>query len=137
MEQARKTAEAPGAAPPTVLVVDDNTDMLELVGLLLTNAGFQVVTAEHPLQALEILEEKPPDAMVLDIMMPVRSGLEVLENIRWNTKLADLPVVVLTAASLRNNDRKFVDEFTRAYLDKTEINKLVPLLREILNVEAS
>ena len=119
---------------PTVLVVDDNADMLELLRLLLTNAAFSVVTAEHPLHALELLEGELPDLMVLDIMMPVRSGIEVLENIRWNPRFAHLPIVVLTAASLREEDRAFVNEFTRAYLDKTEIGKLVPLIRDILEL---
>ena len=117
---------------PSILVVDDNADMVELLRLKLTGAGYAVITAEHPLRALDLLEQQMPDVMVLDIMMPVRSGIEVLENIRWNPRYAQLPIIVLSAATLREEDRAFVNEFSRAYLDKTDLDKLVPLIQEIL-----
>lgn len=77
-----------------VLVVDDETAILELVAYNLTREGFEVMTAEDGLSALDRVRQEAPDLIILDVMLPGMSGLEVCRNLRQKT---DIPVILLTA----------------------------------------
>ena len=115
----------------TVLVVDDDRQMLDLLQVMLGRAGYTVLLADGAVQALELLEHQPVGAVVLDIMMPVRSGIEVLEHIRWNSKFAKLPVIVLSAAHLSEEELEFVNEFSVGFVDKTRIADLLSRLQAL------
>ena len=80
-----------------VLVADDTPDILYLLQLNLELAGHEVVTANDGLEALAVFAERDIDAAVLDVTMPGRTGLEVLQDIRQGVRRPDVPVVVLTA----------------------------------------
>ena len=84
-------------AAQTVLVVDDDEDIRTVVSHNLESEGYVVLTAEGGDQAMEIINVQRPDLVILDIMMPVRDGYDVLAEIRGSTETADLPVVLLTA----------------------------------------
>jgi DNA-binding response OmpR family regulator len=114
-----------------VLVVDDDRQMLDLLQLMLGRAGYRVLLADSAVQALDVLDKDTVSAVVLDIMMPVRSGIEVLEHIRWNPKLSNLPVIVLSAAHLSNEEREFVEEFTIGFVDKSHIGELLNRLQAL------
>ena len=116
----------------TILAVDDNRDFLRLIELLLGKAGYNVVLAESALKASEYLEEHLPDAILLDIMMPVRNGLEFLENLRWDTRFEKVPVIVLTAMTLSDEEREFVEAFSVACLDKAKTAEVVSHLQKLL-----
>lgn len=79
---------------PLLLVVDDEVGVLRLMKLELSAQGFRVVTASDGEEALRIAEEQRPDAVVLDIMMPGISGLEVMRRLRERT---NVPVILVTA----------------------------------------
>jgi len=115
----------------TVLVVDDDSQMLALLQLMLGRAGYRVLLADGSLAALEMLESEPVSAVVLDIMMPVRSGIEVLEHIRWNLKHAKLPVIILSAAQLSPEELEFVNEFSVGFVDKARISDLLSHLNTL------
>ena len=80
--------------PGTVLVVDDEKNIVQLARLYLNNEGFRVETAYDGKQALEKAKAVRPDLIVLDIMMPEMNGLEVCKEIR---KTSNVPVIILTA----------------------------------------
>lgn len=80
-----------------VLVVDDNVTNLEVMRELLRSAGYPVVTCKSGREALERLETHRPDLLLLDLMMPEISGEDVLRKLRGDPRLADLPVILLTA----------------------------------------
>jgi two-component system phosphate regulon response regulator PhoB len=82
-----------------ILVVDDEPDLLELVRLALSQAGFTVDTASGGREALEKIRRAPPGLVVLDLMMPDISGNDVCRQIRSDAALAELPIVMLTAKS--------------------------------------
>lgn len=81
----------------TILTVDDEIHILELLKYNLENNGFAVLQAETGEEALEILDNQIVDAIVLDLMLPGIDGLEVLRRIRSNPVLCKIPVVMLTA----------------------------------------
>jgi diguanylate cyclase (GGDEF)-like protein len=84
---------APGAL---VLVADDDLDIRELVALRLRSAGYDVLTAENGEQALQAVEERRPDLLLLDVSMPGMDGLEVCRRIQEQGRTAP-PVIFLTA----------------------------------------
>ena len=88
-----------------LLVVDDNEDACELIARLLRRAGHEATCHTSPSAALSYLAKETPDLIVLDVMMPEMTGLDVLKSVRADARLAAVPVVVYSALS---------DERTRA-----------------------
>jgi len=82
-----------------VLVVDDEPDLLELLRINLTQAGYAVDTATRGNEVMERLRHSRPDLVVLDLMLPDISGTEICRAIRADSELAGLPVIMLTALS--------------------------------------
>jgi len=95
---------AKAAPAPRILVVEDERDIAALVAYHLTKEGYRVRTASGGAEALDAVAEERPDLVVLDVMLPGYSGLDVLREIRRRPDLADLPVVMLTARR-EENDR--------------------------------
>ncbi len=83
--------------PQTVLVVDDERDIVELVRYNLTQAGFRVVSAADGRQALELARRERPDLILLDLMLPVLPGTEVARTLRQDEKTRTIPIIMLTA----------------------------------------
>ena len=82
---------------PTVLVADDEKLLRDLLEFRLTQRNFNAVLASDGREALQRLDDSEPDAVVLDMMMPVHDGLEVLRRMRASEKHASTPVIMLTA----------------------------------------
>jgi two-component system phosphate regulon response regulator PhoB len=82
-----------------VLIVDDDPDIIRLVSYNLMQAGFEVVTAETGRQALEIAERRPPDLIILDLMLPDVDGMEVCRSLRTHELSTHVPIIMLTARS--------------------------------------
>ncbi len=79
-----------------ILVVDDHPATVRLISDVLMGEGFSVLSAENGTDGLALVEEEKPDLIILDVMMPLMSGLEVLRKLRGNPETVYLPVVVLT-----------------------------------------
>jgi two-component system phosphate regulon response regulator PhoB len=84
-----------------VLVVDDEPDVLLLCRLNLQQRGHELLEASNGTTALELAREGHPGVIVLDLMLPGMNGYEVLENLKQDERTSDIPVLVLTAKSLR------------------------------------
>jgi len=89
-----------------VLVVEDDANTRDLSTRLLTRDGWQVRTAANGREALDRIAEHSPNLILLDLMMPVMDGFQMLEEMRSNPEWADIPVVVMTAKDLSDADRK-------------------------------
>jgi DNA-binding response OmpR family regulator len=81
----------------TVLIVDDNVDSLLILRTILEARGFTVLIAERGADALAQLEVATPDVILLDVMMPQMSGLEVLQRIKASQATSHIPVIMVTA----------------------------------------
>ncbi|RFC52912.1 MAG: two-component system, OmpR family, phosphate regulon response regulator PhoB [Verrucomicrobia bacterium] len=88
----------------TVLVVDDETDILELVVFNLERQQFKVLTADNGISAVQIAKEKIPDLIVLDLMLPGMDGFSVYRELRADPRTNSIPVLMLTAKG-EVNDR--------------------------------
>jgi CheY-like chemotaxis protein len=88
-------------ANPSILIVDDKVDLLDLFSASLRRLPYRVITAQSGDTALAILEEETPIVIVLDVAMPHVSGIEVLRKIRTNPRLASTKIMILTAVPSR------------------------------------
>ena len=82
---------------PLVLVADDEEDIRALVAFRLQRAGYDVITAADGATALTLATTRLPDLIVLDMMMPKATGLEVTRSLREQDSTKDIPVILLTA----------------------------------------
>lgn len=80
-----------------ILVVDDERDIAELLSYNLKRAGFDVAVASSGRQALAAVEAQIPDLVILDVMLPELSGIEVAGRLRVNSRVAHVPILMLTA----------------------------------------
>ncbi|MBI3910477.1 MAG: response regulator [Armatimonadetes bacterium] len=83
--------------PKKILAVDDERHIVRLVEVNLQRAGYQVITAYDGREALQKVESEKPDLIVLDVMMPLMDGFEVLSTLKKNPDTKDIPVIMLTA----------------------------------------
>lgn len=86
----------------TILIVDDEQEMSELLTLFLNKEGFQVISTDQPLEVFGLLEEHRPDLIILDIVMPGMNGLELCERLRNNYTV---PILFI---SCRNEDSDII-----------------------------
>jgi len=85
--------------PKTVLIVDDEMSNTQLFGMMLELEGYRPVAAFDARTALEALRGERPDVMIVDVMLPGISGLELCRKVRGELGMADLPIVVVSAKS--------------------------------------
>jgi two-component system alkaline phosphatase synthesis response regulator PhoP len=81
----------------TIMVVDDNPDIITIVRTILEGKGYSVFSATSGPELLDLLKTQKPDLIILDIMMPEMDGLEVLSRLKGMTETATIPVILLTA----------------------------------------
>ena len=112
----------------TILVVDDNSQNLELLQAYLEELQCKVVSAVDGVKALKCVADEPPDLILLDIMMPKMSGFEVCRKLKADPATADIPVVMVTALNELGDIERAVAAGTDDFLSKP-INKLEMLTR--------
>ena len=81
----------------TILIVDDEDDIRELVAINLHREGYETLEAADGLQAIKVAKNKTPDLILLDLMLPEKDGYGVFKDLKANSKTNDIPVVMLTA----------------------------------------
>ncbi|AEU38254.1 ATP-binding protein [Granulicella mallensis] len=105
-----------GAPSKTILLVDDDEVTRYLVGGALAKVGYRILEAHGGREALRLIKDEVPDAVVLDIAMPDMNGFEVLREIRKSLASKAIPVIVHSSRELSNQDRKLLlDSFTFFY----------------------
>ncbi len=82
-----------------ILIVDDEPDFASIVQRNLEKEGFDVDVAYDGVQGLEKVKDNPPDAIVLDVMMPEKDGYAVCKELKSDEKYADIPILMLTAVA--------------------------------------
>lgn len=106
------------ASGATVLLVDDEPDLVELLGYALEREGFRVLTARDGLEGLRVAEAEHPDLIVLDIMMPRMDGVELCERLREDAALRLTPILMLTARTGERDEIAGLDAGADDYLPK-------------------
>jgi len=135
--------EAPAAVLPKVLCVDDDDDMLRVLRLRLRACGINVLTATTAMQALWIAMKEMPDVIVTDYRMPEASGEYLLARLRAVPAFKNLPVILMTAASVGMKrdfalERRFLGEYrVSAFLPKPlRFTELLDALARHIEIDA-
>jgi DNA-binding response OmpR family regulator len=119
-----------------ILLADDEEDIKTVVTMFLQSEGFEVVTAFDGLDALEKAQSEKPDLILLDLMMPVLDGYEVCKRLRANEQTANIPVLILTAATQKESRARAFRVGAKDYLVKPfEPERLLEKIQKILTGE--
>ena len=124
-----------------ILLVDDEPDILEIVGYNLSSEGYQIITAENGLEAVKKAKKEKPQLIILDVMMPEMDGIEACEQIR---KIPDLAETIITFLTARGEDYSQLagfeagadDYITKPIKPKVLVSKVKALLRRLKEDEA-
>lgn len=117
-----------------ILLVDDEPDIIEIVGYNLSNEGYQVITAKNGLEGVKKAKQELPQLIILDVMMPEMDGIEACEQIRNHQALQNTLVVFLTArgedySQMAGFDAGADDYITKPIKPKVLVSKVKALLR--------
>ncbi len=116
-----------------IMLVDDESGMLDLVGLILQRQGYGVLKARDALTALALLESSAPDLFILDVMMPDMSGIELCRHLRSRPQTAETPIVMLSARTDLETKRQSFEAGANLYLSKLAVHReLAVVVRDML-----
>ena len=102
----------------TVMIIEDEEDAAELFAEMMRVSGYRVVKTSKSAPAIEMMTAEKPDVILLDIMMPEISGLDILRQMRRDPTLANIPVVVVTAKGMPADIKNGMEAGASTYLTK-------------------
>ncbi|MBE17012.1 MAG: DNA-binding response regulator [Cytophagaceae bacterium] len=119
-----------------ILLVDDEPDILEIVGYNLSNAGYQIITGSNGVEAVKLAKKHKPHLVILDVMMPEMDGIEACEQIRKVPELSETVITFLTArgedySQVAGFDAGADDYITKPIKPKVLLSRVKALLRRI------
>lgn len=106
------------AGTKIVLIADDEPDILEIVQYNLSQEGYQVITAKDGDEAIDKARKYRPDLVILDVMMPKKTGIEVCEYLRTQAEFQETMIIILTALSDENSHVKGLESGADDYVSK-------------------
>jgi CheY-like chemotaxis protein len=101
-----------------ILVVDDDRTMKEMLSVLLTHSGYEVIDASYALPALFRATRNAPDLIVADLDMPVMNGLELIDQFKGHADTRDIPIVVVTGSLSDESRKEALEAGCAAYMTK-------------------
>ncbi|MBI5960087.1 MAG: response regulator [Chloroflexi bacterium] len=117
----------------TVLVVDDDVNVLILIDTMLKKLGYPVVKALDAELALHLIKSLSPNLFILDVLMPGMNGFELCEAIRKVPHTAKTPVIMLTALDNLQSKKKALEAGANAFVPKTDLlRELIPQIQALL-----
>jgi CheY-like chemotaxis protein len=121
----------------TILVVDDESHILNVVSLKLRNAGFRVLTATDGQEALDLAGQERPDLVITDYHMPHLSGLELCQRLRQSEATSAIPAIMLTARGYQLEPKDTEQSGIRRMLSKPfSPRNLLATVNEVLGIAA-
>jgi two-component system, cell cycle response regulator len=122
--------------PARILIVDDHEDNVELLRARLESWGYETEAATDGSQALQKVEEQPPDLILLDVMMPHVDGMEVARRVKSNANLPFIPIIMQTALDTTENKVEGLEAGADDYITKPiEFPELKARLRSMLRIK--
>jgi DNA-binding response OmpR family regulator len=106
------------SAQKTVMIIEDEPDAAEMFAEMMRVSGFRVIKMFSSTPAIPMISQEKPDLIILDVMMPDVSGLEVLRYMRREPELSNIPVIVVSAKSMPSDIRTGMEAGASIYLTK-------------------
>ena len=119
----------------SVLLIEDEPNIIEAISFVLSRGGFRVHAHSNGGTAVEEVRRRAPDLVILDVMLPGRTGFEVLQDLRSAEDLADIPVLMLTARG-QTKDRKLAEQMgANQFMTKPFSNtEVLETVRELVSI---
>lgn len=132
----------PETKPRTILIADDEPDILEIISYNLQAEGYEVITAKNGNEALELAKHNKPDLIILDVMMPGKTGFEVCKTLRTLPSFQETIIIFLTALNDDSTQIKGLetggdDYLTKPISPKVLISRVNALFRRIIKETGS
>jgi len=105
-----------------ILVVEDDNFLSNAYKIKLTKAGFEVIMAKDGEEAMKELQKVAPSVILLDLMMPIKDGFSVLEDIKKNTKLAKIPIIVTSNLGQKEDIDRAINLGAKDYVIKSDLS---------------
>ena len=102
----------------TVVIVEDEPDAAEMFAEMMRVSGYRVIKNNKSTSAIETISSEKPDVVILDVMMPDISGLDILRTMRESLDLANIPVILVSAKSMPSDIKVGMDAGASHYLTK-------------------
>ncbi|MFC1854079.1 PleD family two-component system response regulator [candidate division CSSED10-310 bacterium] len=117
-----------------ILVADDDKSTRELISIVLEDEGYDVITAINGIETIDKTVKEKPDLIVLDIMMPQMDGYEALNKIKENEEIARIPILVITARTIKIYEKiskglGAVDHITKPFSPDELLDKIKSILK--------
>jgi chemosensory pili system protein ChpA (sensor histidine kinase/response regulator) len=117
------------------MIVDDSLTVRRITSRLLTREGFEVITAKDGLDALQLLGERQPDAILLDIEMPRMDGFELAKTMKADSRTAHIPIIMVTSRTAEKHRSRARELGVERYLGKPyQEEELLRHLRGVLSL---
>lgn len=118
-----------------IAIIEDDSTLVRSLSQMFEEKGFEIYSSVDGETGLRIVEEKKPDLVVLDIILPRKSGFEVMEALAANPELSHIPVVVLTNLESTHDVNRMIELGAKAFLVKTNysLEEVANKIKEILN----
>src|SRR5688572_4810623 len=114
----------------SILIVDDEPDSLETLRMLLLDEGFEVRVASSGAQALALIRERPPDLLIVDIMMPAMTGLDLCRHLRADSKRRHIPCIAYSGYPMKEHPN--TDLYDRVFLKPADFGEMLRAIRMLL-----
>lgn len=117
-----------------ILFIEDESALQKTLGTSLAQEGYQIISATNGEEGLQMAKSQEPDLILLDLILPKMNGFEVLENLRKDNVIKDIPVVVLTNLETSGDIGKVIELGATSYLVKTQysLEELTHKVKDIL-----
>lgn len=127
-----------GALVAKILVIDDDPDLRMILRRILEAHGHEVILGEDGLRGLAVAQRQRPDAIVLDVMMPVMDGFEVLDRLQRDDRTLHVPVVMLTALAVNDARERCEEAGAASFVEKPyDPTDLVTTIERVVAAAAS
>ena len=118
----------------SVLIIDDSETNLLLMQTVLNNKGWNIETASSGKIAMEMIKDKPPDLILLDLLMPEVDGQQMLEWLKSDDGLKDIPVVVISAVNAKKTIETCLGKGAAYYMPKpVKIKELIEIIQKTIH----
>jgi DNA-binding response OmpR family regulator len=116
-----------------ILIVDDEPDVIKMLGVRLKASGYEIISAQDGVQAVSIAHKEKPDMIILDIKMPAQDGYTVYENLKMAASTNLIPIIFLTALPPQEVEKKVKKLGADGYISKPfEAEDILKKIKELM-----
>ncbi|MGC8824577.1 MAG: response regulator [Bacteroidales bacterium] len=118
---------------PKIMLIDDSSTNNLLYTSILSDEGYEVVVCEQAKSALKSLQKEKPNLIILDLMMPGMDGFDLLQSMKAQAELANIPVIMLTANASEESEKRARSLGVKAFLSKPAgIKDIIEAVKDVL-----